>query len=253
MKKLIIILTALLPFSVFAQNTEGEVAYDEKVNLHISVSEENEQIRAMLPEHQIFKKVLYFNEGESLYKDVPRSEEEGDQTVEGGDGNFKFVMKMTAPDNKTYKNLADNKKVDQQEFMGKKFLIVDKTDKYEWKLTGEQKMILDYPCMRATYQDTTREVEAWFTPQIPVSTGPGSYGQLPGLILELSIDGGKRTITATEVKLGPLEKGVMEKPTNGKKVTQEEFKQIVEEKTKEMQMEMEGSGHGGGTRIIIRN
>ena len=33
---------------------------------------------------------------------------------------------------------------------------------------------------------------AWFTPEIPVSTGPAMYGGLPGLILEIS--DGNRTM-----------------------------------------------------------
>ena len=253
MKKLIIILTALLPLSLFSQNTQGEVAYEEKMNLHIELPEENEQIRAMLPEFRIFKKVLYFNEEASLYKDQPQAEEEEDQTIEGGDGNFQFKMKMTQPDNKTYTNLADNQKIDQKEFMGKKFLIIDESDKFEWKLTGQSKTILDFPCMQATYSDTNQTIVAWFTPQIPISSGPGNYGRLPGLILEVDINDGKRIISAKEVKFGEIDASLMEKPSKGKKVNSEEFHAIMEEKMKEMQMEMGGSHGSGGTRIIIRN
>ena len=31
-------------------------------------------------------------------------------------------------------------------------------------------------------------MSAWFTPEIPVSTGPSMYGGLPGLILEINDD-----------------------------------------------------------------
>ncbi len=32
------------------------------------------------------------------------------------------------------------------------------------------------------------EVVAWYTPQIPVSNGPGEYWGLPGLILEINAE-----------------------------------------------------------------
>jgi len=55
---------------------------------------------------------------------------------------------------------------------------------------------------------------------------------------------GKRTITATKVEFGEIDKAILVTPAKGKKVTREAFKQIQEEKMKEM-----GSGNG---RTVIR-
>ena len=98
----------------------------------------------------------------------------------------------------------------------------------DWKITGQQKMILDYPCMMASRTDTAGVVtKAWFTPAIPVSTGPSIFSNLPGLVLEVDIDDGSRTFTAKSIKLEEPEKGLLKKPKDGKKVTQDEYDEIV--------------------------
>ncbi|MBK9335245.1 MAG: hypothetical protein IPM98_01155 [Lewinellaceae bacterium] len=71
---------------------------------------------------------------------------------------------------------------------------------------------------------------------------------LPGLILELDIDNGTRTVVVTKVDLKAV--GAIEKPNKGKQVTAEEFKVIEAEKMKEMGAEM--GGNGKGVRMIIR-
>ena len=97
-----------------------------------------------------------------------------------------------------------------------------------------------------------REVvmSAWFTPEIPVSTGPSMYGGLPGLILEINDD--RTTILCTKVILNPKEKIKIKVPKKGKVVTKSEFEQISEDKAKEMQ-EMYQGGRGGRSTRVIRN
>jgi GLPGLI family protein len=162
---------------------------------------------------------------------------------------FKMVMKR--PENTLYTNIDDGTTINAREFFGRNFLISGKQTEYKWKLSGENKNILGYSCQKAVYQDTSRTVEAWFTMQIPVPVGPDTYGQLPGLILEVNVNNGERTAVASKIEMKELEKGMLEKPTKGKAITQEEFKAIEAEKMKEMQMQYGGSG--SGARIIIRN
>ena len=50
----------------------------------------------------------------------------------------------------------------------------------------------------------TVNITAWFTPQIPVSTGPAKHGGLPGLILEVNTD--NTSILCTKVVMNPKEK-----------------------------------------------
>jgi GLPGLI family protein len=90
------------------------------------------------------------------------------------------------------------------------------------------------------------EVVAWYTPQIPVSNGPGEYWGLPGLILE--INSGRTTVLCTEIVMNPSEKEAIEMPTKGKKITREDYNATVKKKMEEMRERFRGSGRGGRGR-----
>ena len=158
---------------------------------------------------------------------------------------------MGAADNKLFKDLEKNQLIQKEEFFGKTFLISGDIDKYDWKLSGEQKKILGFNCQKATGSKDEKKYVVWFTPEIPVSSGPNAFGQLPGMILEVNVDDGQRQYLAEKVEFKKLEKGVIKAPKKGKKVSAEKFKKIVEEKMKEMEAEMGGSG--GGIQIKIGN
>jgi GLPGLI family protein len=57
--------------------------------------------------------------------------------------------------------------------------------KLQWKLVPEYKTILDYKTQKATIYYSGRNWIAWFTESIPIHLGPYTFGDLPGLILEL--------------------------------------------------------------------
>lgn len=251
MQRVILFIAFMLPLYLLAQSTQGVVTYTETVKLKIEIPEEAREMMKNIPSSQSFSKSLYFNDSESLYKDTPKTEGEGDVTMSHESEGMAIKMVMKRPENTLYSNLDEGITINAREFFGRNFLITGEQTDFKWKLTGEQKTILGYQCQKAVFQDTSRTIEAWFTSQVPVSVGPDTYGQLPGLILEVSINGDERTIQAKKVELKELEKGAIAKPTKGKSVTKEEFKAIEEEKMKEMKQEMGGSGGGG--RVIIRH
>ena len=153
---------------------------------------------------------------------------------------------MDGPDNKVYCDLKDKKKTEQRDFMSRQFLIETPFSASTWKLTGNQKSILNYSCQEAVLQDTSRKVKAWFTSAIPVSTGPNGVCNLPGMVLEAEYNGGQQTYVAKSVSLEPVDNKLIVRPKEGKKVTREEFNAIVKEKEKEM------GGDGSGNNVIIR-
>lgn len=54
-----------------------------------------------------------------------------------------------------------------------------------WQIGREERLLLGYKCIKATARYRGRNYIAWFASEIPISSGPWMFGQLPGLILEI--------------------------------------------------------------------
>lgn len=246
MKKLILLIAILLHgVAMFAQ-TSGTVYYHEKATLHINIQGDAPP-PPHLPRERNASMVLYYQPHQSLYVNDP--DKENDPAIiehESIDGNEGVHIKMSAPDDRYYCDLKNSKCIDQRDFMQRLFLIERDLRSSGWKITGNQKSILNYPCQEATRVDDDKKVTAWFTTAIPVSTGPATYGGLPGLVLEVSVNDGDRVISAVEVKPGDPS-AMIKKPKDGKSVTEAEFNKIREDKLKEMGIE-----NGSGGNVIIR-
>ncbi|MBC7885728.1 MAG: GLPGLI family protein [Saprospiraceae bacterium] len=227
------------------QVLSGKIIYKETIKLNIDIGEERPEISKMFPSSQSVDKVLIFNSNESLFKNNEKPKDLDIQHEEDG-GTFQIVMKI--PESIIYINKEDGVFLQAQDLMGKDFLISDKPKKYKWKVTGEQKTILEYPCQRAVLNDTSQHVVAWFSSQIPVGTGPGGMTGLPGLILALEYDEGERMSTATSIEAFP-DGFKFTKPDKGKKVSRAEYDKIREQKMKEMGAV---NGKGNGVKMIIR-
>lgn len=237
-----LLVLSLFGTTLVAQNTSGVIEYEDKIDIHKSLPEHMEEFKDRIPQYRTSEKILYFNAEEALYTNPPADETEENKPREfRGEGRgMRFRMGGRADKAIFYTNFNESTSLDSRDIFGKKFLIEGEREKLNWKVTAEQKQVGSYLCLKAVYQDSTQNLEVWFTPMIPVSTGPGEYFGLPGLILHIDIDEGKRTITAKNIELKALEEDLIVKPTEGKKVTDEEFKKIQEEKIKEREAEFGG-------------
>lgn len=227
-----------------AQTTTGVIQFEEKMNMHRNLPADAGDIRAMIPEFRIMKSELLFSATESLYRNVEEEEEDDDAANNGG-----MVIKMQRPDAQFYKNLSTGKKADQREFMSKRYLIEDAIEQTPWKVGADTREILGYNCLQAVWNDTTSErqrtVVAWFAPDIPVASGPATYGQLPGMILAIDVNNGELLLTATSISLKAPKKDELQAPSKGEKITQEAFKNMMDERIKEM-----GGSSGRGIRVL---
>lgn len=255
MKKPILFLMALLTAGLTsAQNggngflLSGSVIYEQIMKLDIQLEGDAAQFADALPKERKSEKILHFNKEAALYENH-QSEAEEEQMDMGHGANV--MIKMAEPDNKTYTDLKLGRQIEQKEFMSRLFLVESELPKGQWKLTGEQKMILEYPCQEAISEEEGKEVIAWFTPSISVSAGPASYGNLPGLVLEVSMNEGDQVIAAKSLELKELDKDILKKPSKGKKVSPEEYQAIVEEKLKEMGVE-HGDGAGSNHTVVVK-
>lgn len=230
---------------VFAQGTDGAIVYEVKVNLHRRLPPGQEDRKAMIPEFRTTKQQLFFNATESMYKPIIEDEEE-DMNAGHGHGGMRITMKQ--PNDEIYINPGNTAITSKREFMGKDYLINDTLKISPWKLGAETKEIQGYMCKMAWYvddrqPDRKQEITAWYTDQLRPMLGPEMFGTLPGTVLAIDINNGERVIVAKQIELRALKKNEMKVPTSGQKVTQAEFRKIVDETMKQM---------GGNGRMIIR-
>ena len=248
MKKILIGLF-LIPLLSSAQQ-EGTINYEETITLNFDMSKMPEHVQERMKEHKVRKhlKELHYSKKASIYQNKKVSEETAPTPGRG----MRFMMMR--PEERIYVNLEEKRTVEERDFMDKKFLIKDQPEVLKWKISGEQKEILGYRCMKATAQVDTLTRTAWFTLQIPLSIGPDGFGGLPGAILELDYGDNMRVVEAIEIVANEVDADLLLEPKKGKKVTREQFHEIQKEKMEEMRAEHGGGrpGHGGGgNRMII--
>ncbi len=249
MKKIVIalgILVMVIAATILrAQQVEGVITYEVRVNMHRNLPKERENMKAMMPEFRTSKQQLFFNTNESLYKALIEDEEE----EESGGGTVR--MRFSQPNAEVYINQNDEKAVVRQELFGKNYLITDTLKISPWKFGKETKTIQGYECKQAFFIDESRpdrkqEITAWYTDKIRPFLGPETFGSLPGAVLAVDVNNAERVILCKQIELRPLKKNELKEPTSGEKITRVEFRKKMDEMRKEMDK-------NGGGRMIIRN
>lgn len=229
-----------------AQNLSGKIQYAESIKIEFKMEgADADQFSHLVPKEQKTKKTLVFNETASLYKNM---EETNDEVIEQESNGMAVRIKIDKPKDIVYCDLKNDLRWEQREFMTRLFLIESTVSHKDWKMTGNQKIIMGYPCQEATRTIDDKKIMAWFTPAIPLSYGPGGITGLPGLVLLVDINDGEQIMTAENIELKTIDQKELIKPKEGKKVSREEFKKIVDEKMKEMKEE----NGGGGNNVIIK-
>ena len=138
------------------------MTYEEVIKLDIQLPPEMEHVMQDLPDSQVNKRVLYFNESAALLKDP---EEGGDQTIdmEGEGGMMRF--RVQRDENETYFDFDKNLRIQKRDFMGRIFLIDGEVSRLPWRLTDDRSEFLGYMCQKAVAMADSSTYEAWFTPK----------------------------------------------------------------------------------------
>lgn len=260
--------------NAIAQGMTGRAYYKSSSQIKISMDstkmapEQMADIQAQLKKQMEKDYILSFTQTESNWK---QAESLGGGSATASSGGMTMVINTGSADRVLYKNIADQAYEQEQEMMGKEFLIKDILEPAEWELTGESKKIGNYTAQKATYSkiiDSQRfstgmtemenvkdsiNITAWFTPEIPVSHGPENYFGLPGLILEVQNQG--RVLICDKIELNPSANPVkIDRPKRGKIVSREEFRVVQEEGMKQMMNQYQGKpGEGNQVTIKIGN
>jgi GLPGLI family protein len=253
-----ILLSVTLSSNSGAKEFHGRAIYLSKSKMELGrwgerLSEaQKKQVKARLKNRLEKTYVLDFNKEASLFEEKEKLDAISGATDSWGKN---FAR------GKQYKNVKNNQLVQSQEFYGKRFLVVDSLEPINWQLQKETKKIGDYTCFKAIAsvptqnlewfnfswsdlrnQETAEDdeepeiemtaIEAWYTPQIPVSHGPAEYWGLPGLILEVSA--GNTVMLCSEIQINPEDKTEIEAPDKGKEISKLEYRETIMNKMMEM-------------------
>ena len=149
-------ITGLLIFSFFSSfsqsDFQGKAFYQSKTTVDMSnfgggqlTEERKKQIADRMKNALEKTYILTFNQWESMY------EEEEKLDAPGQDGNNRFrFLNAAGGGGLLYKNVKNKKVLQEQEFLGKQFLVVDSLPKLDWQLGTETKTIGQYVCFKAT-------------------------------------------------------------------------------------------------------
>jgi len=111
-----------------------------------------------------------------------------------------FYLSLPAQDNTVFKDLQTKQIWSKRNILGNTFLVEHDADPIQWKITGETRMIAGFECRRANALifDSVYVV-AYYSEQLPISSGPESFSGLPGMILGLAIPDLHTTWFATRI------------------------------------------------------
>jgi GLPGLI family protein len=231
MKKILLILIIISSNYVFAQqNMAGQIVFDRTVvwsklvnrSTHLS-KEEKDRISETWKNDPEYKQkmILSFSNNVSHYTHENEMQYSEDGTYSWKNDDFIIL-----------RNFDKNNTYEVQQMLGKRYILEDSLYALNWKILNEIKDVAGYICMKATARDTVKRqnIIAWFSTDLPVSTGPERYAGLPGTILEISTDDEAVLLTATKVTIDKAQiLPALPKKVKGKKLTEALYNKMISE------------------------
>ncbi|MCK9402380.1 MAG: GLPGLI family protein [Chitinophagaceae bacterium] len=209
-------------FSANAQTQfimKGRVEYEKKINQFKSIEgkEDNIWYKEMMKVYPKFVNDVYelrFDSKKSVYK----------LAKENTDNKYLMWGSKPSETDGIVQDLENKSLSTQKDVFENTYLIKDSLRKLEWRITDETRDIAGFECRKAvTKICDSVYVVAFYTDQIPVSSGPESFGGLPGLILGLAVPRLYTTWFATKLELIDPSIAQLNPVQKGKKVTREQL------------------------------
>lgn len=228
MKQALFLFLVFCSFVADAQQVfirRGKIEFERKTNTHrLYFSEESdswtERFKKIIPQFKTDYFDLLFTDDRSLYRP-------GKQTDVPNSGFFE----SPAEENIVYKDLRQQVTVSEKQIFETQFLVMDSLRTLPWKVLPETRTVAGFECHKAVARICDSVVVvAFYTDEIIPSTGPESFGGLPGTILELAIPRLYTTWTATKVEsLSVADEKKMNPPVKGKKASEKEMTERIKE------------------------
>ncbi|WP_421919510.1 hypothetical protein [Marinifilum sp.] len=217
MKKVVFTTLAILFATglIFAQK-QGTIIYEHIINIHKSLSAEQQALKAMIPETSTQKFQFIYNEKYGCFKNIPAEMPKG-MSILMGSGSSKIWFNFEKDVFRKYIALDDEL-----------FHIETPMKLAETKPTGKSKTILNYTCKEHKSNDGA--FSFWVTKDLPKNITP-----MPSLFFEgavLAVDNDKMSFKAVSFSKDIDNKELI--PVKSQKITHEQFQDLREEKMSEM-------------------
>lgn len=215
----------------------GTVTYEQVINYGLEGVFDHPKWDAYIADLPKKGKAIFtltFTAETSLYQEDFKQKEPMSRQLQGALTKANYGKPPKEKLKKLYYDFAKKEQLEQVEFMTRFFLIASPLEGKDWKLTTKKKKVLDYVCMGADIEMGDEIITAWFTPEIPISSGPEKFNGLPGLILGLEKNE-EVFMLATVVDLTKPAATAVTLPEKGQKVSRQKMEKIKVEKIKEFQ------------------
>lgn len=233
----VFLLLVFLPTATFSQTYE--IDYKIKVSKNRdSLNEVSDFTQAVFNEMDSLRMKLVFNTEKSIFKPPyrPGISKQKERIIKAA---RLFPIGLT---HTYFYDLANQVCYKAKNFAYKDYMVKSEYSPPKWKLTDEEKIILNYPCHKAiTVKKRVNRlgkvenitITAWYTNELPYPFGPKEYLGLPGVILELheSTEGLTRfSFLAEKVVQNPLGEVDFILPSEEEIINDEDFEKIVLDK-----------------------
>lgn len=210
------------------QAQSGKVIYAIQVSPSANTvkAEQKVLMETLLQNANLQEFQLLFNSTSSSFKSI-----ESMNTLSAYEAQINTIAKLafTSADEIYFDKNA------QTEYIKKDDGLIVKDDNLSsnWTITTNSKLIGSYLCYEGILKRTfinrkgetkTKEIIAWFAPQLPYSYGPKDFHGLPGLILELYED--KTVYSAKNIELIKDEQNIYF--PKGRTISKEEYEKKLE-------------------------
>jgi len=245
----IALLLSFMFCSFYYAYTQGLiVSYEETSSVQLPPNRDyidNPQVRAAMESSMKNKNMeqsksakLLVKNGISVYKTEIFEQTATREEIAAGNvsRNVTMLFNTIAP-HLIYKNHLDDIMLYQVSIDGKEYLVEGPLMEMEWKIGKERKSISGYDCIEATSKTSDGSpITAWYTPDISVSAGPSYYWGLPGLILYVDVNNGRRVFSCTSIQ-PDTNLLAIEAPDTGEKISREQYRRMMTERVQKMLQE----------------
>jgi len=209
--------------------SSGHIEFEKRVNQFSFYDKEEDESAWVIEMKKVFPKMvneiyyLDFNEHKSVYK----------LAKENTDVKYMWGRKPSETD-VTVKEIKNNQILLQRDIFEQTYLVKDSLQNYEWKISNETRLIAGFECRKAvTKICDSVYIVAFYTDEITVSSGPESFGGLPGMILGLAVPRLQITWFATKVELKEPTEAMLNPKQKGKTVTWQVYEKDLQKAMKD--------------------